>query len=94
MFPGVARTGLTLPKVLGGIQKTLNIANQVIPLYVQVKPIIKNAQSAFSVAKGLLATPSTNQTTPSNLPSKAQTQDTKKQEEPPVTYSNNPVFFL
>ena len=51
MFPGVARTGLTLPKVLGGIQKTLNIANQVIPLYVQVKPIIKNAQSAFSVAK-------------------------------------------
>ena len=48
MFPGVARTGLTLPKVLGGIQKTLNIANQVIPLYAQIKPIIKNAQSALS----------------------------------------------
>ncbi len=94
MFPGVARTGLTLPKVLGGIQKTLNIANQVIPLYVQVKPIIKNAQSAFSVAKGLLATPSTNQSTPTSLPSKTQNQAIKKQDESPVTYSNNPVFFL
>lgn len=94
MFPGVARTGLTLPKVLGGIQKTLNIANQVIPLYVQVKPIIKNAQSAFSVVKGVLATPSTNQSTPTNLPSKTQNHDIKKQDESPVTYSNNPVFFL
>ncbi len=90
MFPGVARTGLTLPKVLGGIQKTLNIANQVIPLYVQVKPIIKNAQGAFSVAKGLLAAPSAKPTTPA----KVQDQDTKKQDKPPVTYSNNPVFFL
>ncbi len=94
MFPGVVRTGLTLPKVLGGIQKTLNIANQVIPLYVQVKPIIKNAQSAFSVAKDLLATPSTSPAKSSTSSLKVENQRTKKQEEIPVTYSNNPVFFL
>ena len=92
MFPGVARTSLTLPKVLGGIQKTLNIANQVIPLYVQVKPIIKNAQSAFSVAKELVKTPASNAT--KQITSTAQIKEAQKKQEEPVVNLNTPVFFL
>lgn len=31
---------LSLTKIINGLSKTLNIANQMIPLYKQVKPII------------------------------------------------------
>lgn len=49
----VATTGLTFSKVLGGISKTLSIANQVIPLYKQAKPMINNAKTIISVLKDL-----------------------------------------
>ncbi len=48
---GGITSGLSLTKVISGISKTLNIANQVIPLYQQVKPIISNASSILSVFK-------------------------------------------
>ena len=46
MFPYQKfKSSLTLPKIIGGISKTLAIANQLIPLYKQTMPMIKNAQS-------------------------------------------------
>ena len=90
MFPNIARSGLTLPKVLTGVQKTLNIANQIIPLYVQVKPIIKNARSAFSVATELLA-PSPAKTENISLPEPSNPHTTIKKQDVSL---NNPVFFL
>ena len=48
---GITR-GLTFSKVLGGLSKTLQIANQVIPLYQRAKPVISNARSIFNVVKG------------------------------------------
>jgi len=38
-------------KILSGAYKTLTLANQIIPLYQQVSPMIKNARNAFSVLK-------------------------------------------
>ena len=35
----------SLVKVLGGLSKTLNVANQLIPLYNQAKPMISNAKN-------------------------------------------------
>lgn len=43
--------GLSLTKIIGGLSKTLQIANQVIPLYQKTKPIINNAKSLFSIVK-------------------------------------------
>lgn len=53
MFGGVAGVskGLSFGKVLTGLSKTLSIANQVIPLYQQAKPMIGNAKSAFKLLK-------------------------------------------
>jgi len=52
MFGSVPiKSGLTFSKVLGGISKTLSIANQVIPLYQQAKPMINNAKTIMSVLK-------------------------------------------
>ena len=48
---GGITNNLSIYKVIKGISKTLNIANQVIPLYQQVKPIINNASSILSVFK-------------------------------------------
>lgn len=46
MFPyQIFKSPLTLPKIIGDISKTLAIANQLIPLYKQTMPMIKNAQS-------------------------------------------------
>ena len=48
---GGITNNLSISKVIKGISKTLNIANQVIPLYQKVKPIINNASSILSVFK-------------------------------------------
>lgn len=50
MYPGNFN-GLTFGKVISGISKTLNIVNQAIPLYKQVRPIISNAGSILSIFK-------------------------------------------
>ncbi len=49
MFPyQIAKSGLTLSKVITGISKSLSIANQVIPIYQQSKPVIDKAKEMLS----------------------------------------------
>ena len=49
MFGAPVQSGLTFTKVLSGISKTLSVANQVIPLYREAKPMINNARNILSV---------------------------------------------
>ena len=59
MFNATGLTkSLTLPKIIGGISKTLQIANQMIPLYQKAKPLITNARSIMSINKDADATSS------------------------------------
>ncbi len=83
MYPGRA---LNLTSMIGRINRTLNFANQVIPLYVKAKPMIKNAKDAFKVAKVFMEKPK-------------QTKNEVKNEQPikkvePIISTNKPVFFL
>ena len=87
----VISSGLTLTKVLGGISKGLSIANQVIPLYQQAKPMIQNARKVMSVLGELNKSNGnknnkTNKTTV-EVPAKEKTETFK------VQPSNSPVFF-
>ena len=94
MYPGVVKSGLSLTKVIGGVSKTLSVANQLIPLYVKAKPLINNAKSTFNVAKEILNTTSTNNHA---LPSKVNKTKEKRSVNnitPPTKNTNNPVFFL
>lgn len=94
MFPSnMIKTGLTLPKVLGGISKTLNVANQVIPLYMQAKPMIQNARKAFTLAKEIMAPPNETKKSPTKKATSTVTLQ-KKEEYISPTSQNNPVFFL
>lgn len=79
---------LSFGKVLTGISKTINIANQVIPLYQQVKPMISNAKGALSILKTMNA-PVKKTDTKEN-----KEINIKKEEEFTVPSLNNPVFFV
>ena len=81
MFPNITRQGLNIAKIINGLNKTVNIANQVIPLYIKAKPLITNATSKIDTLKTFLAPP----------PSPKQTT---KKEEKITSSSNNPIFFL
>lgn len=44
-------SSLSLGKIVSGLSKTLNIANQVIPIYKKAKPLISNFGSTMKLLK-------------------------------------------
>lgn len=61
-IPSISKTGLGLSSLfkkfnfsgfLNGASKTLNVVNQAIPIYYQVKPMINNAKTMFKVMKAV-----------------------------------------
>ena len=83
MYPEVIRSGLTLPKVLGGISKTINVLNKAIPLYEQAKPLWNNAKTALQVLKVMNEPDKKSQTKVSEEPTKKEV----------VTSLSTPQFF-
>lgn len=83
----VVSSGLSLTKVLGGISKGLSIANQVIPLYQQAKPMIQNARKVMNVLGELKKTNSISKTTVDVKNVKEKTESLK------IQSTNSPVFF-
>jgi len=87
MFGSSVNSGLTFAKVLGGISKTLNIANQVIPIYREAKPMINNAKNILSVLKDFnISNSHKNNTLKEN-----NKKDTVNKE---IIRNNGPNFFL
>ena len=64
--------------ILNTTQKTLNVINQAIPVYYQVKPIIGNAKTMFRMVNAL-----------KDEPNNEEKNNIEKN-----TNSNEPVFFL
>ena len=83
--PTLGLTGLfkkfNFSSFLNGASKTLNVVNQAIPIYYQVKPMISNAKTMFKVMKEK-----------SNTYNKQKKYNNKFKN----NYSNNgnPTFFL
>jgi len=96
MFGTPVSSGLTLGKVISGISKTLSVANQVIPLYQQAKPMIHNAKTILSVLKDVnkpnTNTISNNKKATNNIVTNSEKSITSK--EPIIRTNNSPVFFL
>lgn len=87
--PNVYGTGLTVTKVLGGLSKALGIANQAIPLYQQIKPMVGNARKVMSVLKEF------NTPVKETPAKKAIISQAKEKEviEKTITSPSHPVFF-
>ena len=78
-------SGYTFTKILNGAYKTLNVANQIIPLYRQVSPMVKNARNAFSIISEI------NKSNKS-IDNKNNIDNVVKQKK--ELSLNNPVFFI
>lgn len=87
-------SGLTFGKVLSGISKGLSIANQVIPLYQQAKPMIENARKVMEVVREFKAAPETASKTTIEAQAKPVSEYTKKTFQPTSESPKSlPVFF-
>ena len=67
--------------LLDGTQKTLNVINQAIPIFYQVKPLINNTKTLFQLTKIM------------NEPEKEITKDEPK-EEIKKELKTNPIFYI
>ena len=90
MFGAPVQSGLTFTKVLSGISKTLSVANQVIPLYREAKPMINNAKTILAVLKDMNKKDYNKETVRKN-------ESTKKEPQKIISNRssvNTPQFFL
>ena len=85
-------SGLTFSRILGGAYKTLTIANQVIPLYRQVSPMIKNARNAFSIINEINKSNKKEKKNIGFNNVKLQTKNVVSQKK--ELSLNNPIFFI
>ena len=53
MYGYPIRGGFNLVRLLSGLSKTLNVANQVIPMYKKAKPTIENAKTLINTFKNI-----------------------------------------
>lgn len=77
-------------ELLEGTKKTLDVVNQAIPIYYQVKPIISNAKTLFKVANVI-----NNNTTEAIAENEEKNQSEIKEEVSTTSSKNNsPIFYL
>ncbi len=44
-------SSLSFGKIIGGLSKTLAVANKIIPLYIKAKPIMANAKNTLGIIR-------------------------------------------
>ncbi len=79
--------------ILDGTQKTLGVINQAIPIVYQVKPVISNMKSLFTIANALNS-PDTNSqksTRNTNINTNSNRNNTNNTSN---NSSTNPVFYI
>lgn len=77
-------------ELLEGTKKKLDVVNQAIPIYYQVKPIISNAKTLFKVANVI-----NNNTTEVIAKNEEKNQSEIKEEVSTTSSKNNsPIFYL
>lgn len=86
LFSGLRN--LSLGSVLSGTQRTLNVINQAIPLFYQIKPLWNNTKTLFRIANAVNSDEKVNNNTNSTPIKEEQIK-----EENNVQY-NKPVFFI
>ena len=73
-------------KILGTFSKSLNLVNQIIPIYKDTKPMIENARNAFSKLKDL-----TNKTSDTIINN---TRKNTKEIKEIINNKKGPTFFM
>lgn len=86
---------LSIGKVLNGISKGLSIANQVIPFYQQVKPMVGNARKILHVLKEFNHSNNNNNNVPiqKTINQNNEESNLKQKKNSSITIQSTPVFF-
>lgn len=84
LFRGIPK--INWGSLLNNTQKTLNVINQAIPVYYQMKPIYNNAKTMFRLIGSFNDKSSNTQTNTTNNNSNTSTSNEKN-------ISNKPIFF-
>ena len=93
MFNGLGLTkGLSFIKIIGGLSKTLQVANQIIPIYQKAKPAIMNARNMLNVLKEMNKKDNSTKTSETKpiVQNNKNTIEKQTKEKTPVA----PTFFL
>ena len=73
-----------LTSILSGLSRGLNIANKIIPIYQDSKPLFKNAKNIYNIFKN-------NDNTLKNDNNIEKKNEIKKEN---IKYNNSPQFFI
>lgn len=78
-------SNFSLIGILSGLNKTLGVAKEVLPLIKQTKPLVNNVRTAYSLIKSVNSPKNKvlPETSPKNL-----------EEKTIVNYNNSPQFFV
>ena len=83
MYGAPFRGSFSLIRILSGLSKTLNVVNQVIPMYKKAKPTIENAKNLINTFKNI------------NITDKNEEKKKIIKKEPVISSSvNKPQFFI
>lgn len=82
--------GLSLGDILAGTQRTLNVVNQAIPIFYQIRPLWNNTKTIFKIANAI----NEDNTTKTQKTNNVITKEVTKEEVKPNVKYNQPVFFL
>ncbi|HIU40838.1 MAG TPA: hypothetical protein IAB68_06050 [Candidatus Aphodocola excrementigallinarum] len=84
---------INLSSILSNAQKTLNVVNQAIPLYYQIKPVFKNIKTLGKIGKEFTKINSVNEKEIKNEDIKENINENKTSQNNIDDYPN-PTFFL
>lgn len=83
--------GLNFGEILNSTQKTLNVVNQAIPIFYQIKPLWNNTKTIFRIANAIN---NDDKKTPINTNTNSIDTTKKEKIDTDVNNSNQPVFFI
>ena len=83
---------LNFSEILNGTQKTLNVINQAIPIFYQIKPLWNNAKTMLKIANAINVDEKKDKIVKNN-PQKNISKEEITKKENNVKY-NEPVFFI
>ena len=88
LFSGLRN--LNFGEILNSTQKTLNVVNQAIPIFYQIRPLWNNTKNIFKIANAINEDDNKNNEKTNDIPKK---DDGKTETKRQINY-NEPVFFL
>lgn len=89
-----ASKSISWSTLIDGTQKTLNVINQAIPLFYQIKPLFNNAKVLFKIASGVSSLANDKVDTNVDTDIEKSTTSETKNTSIDKNISNKPVFYI